>query len=417
MSPRLPRLPRRISLLGANPAFRRLWIGQFTSGLGSSMTVLSIPLLAVATTGSPARASVLATLGFVTTWLTAVPAGQLADRIGPRRLMLGCDAARLVCVAAVAAGALLGGPPLWLLGVSVVVSGAAMMAFNPASGKMLRTIVPAEQLPEAVSANQIRGYTAGVAGPAAGGALFALGRAVPFALDALSYLVSLVCVRGLPAGAGAGQAAGPRGWPDLRTGLAVLWRTPFLRGTLGYSVPANTAVSMLTYVLLLRPGADGGGIGASLSAAAVCGLVGSAFAPYVHRRFGLHRILLGVCLLRLLGTAAAALLGGPVALGAALAGVLLLGPVVGAAIGTTTLLVVDYEVYGRVVGTTSFIGGALQPLAPLAAGFLLQTVGAARALAVVAVLFALCTAAVLAARRGLDVKVPTAAPDAAPAAA
>ncbi|MFD9130118.1 MFS transporter, partial [Kitasatospora sp. NPDC059571] len=183
----------RFRLVGANPLFRRLWIGQFTSELGSSMAVLAIPLLAVAVSGSPARASLLATLGFATTWLTAVPAGQLADRVAPRRLMLGCDAVRLVTVTAVAAGVLLGGPPLWLLGTASVVSAAAMMAFNPAAGKLLRTVVPDDQLPEAVAANQIRGYTAAIVGPSVGGARFGAARAVPFLADALSYAVSLLC--------------------------------------------------------------------------------------------------------------------------------------------------------------------------------------------------------------------------------
>ncbi|MFB7665887.1 MFS transporter [Kitasatospora sp. NPDC056138] len=403
-------LSGRFRLVGANPLFRRLWIGQFTSELGSSMTVLAIPLLAVAVTGSPGRASVLATLGFVTTWLTAVPAGQLADRVGPRRLMLACDTVRLASVTAVAAGVLLGGPPLWLLGTAAVVSGAAMTAFNPAAGKMLRTVVPAEQLPEAVSANQIRGYTAAIAGPSVGGALFGLARAVPFAADALSYLVSLLCVRGLPEGRAADTGGGRRTWPNLCEGLGVLWHTPFLRGTLAYSVPANLAVSMLMYILLLRPEAAGGGIGASLSGAAVCGLVGSTFAAAAHRRFGLRRVMIGTGTVRLLAALTAALVGGPVGLGFALGAVLLLAPVVGAAISTTTLLVVDYEVYGRVSGTTSFIAGALQPLAPLAAGFLLQTAGPTPALGVVAGLFALCVLAVLAGRRGLNVTVPAPAP-------
>ncbi|GAA2742056.1 MFS transporter [Kitasatospora cinereorecta] len=407
----MSRLLARFRLVGANPMFRRLWVGQFTSELGSSMTVLALPLLAVAVTGSPGRASVLATLGFLTTWLTAVPAGQLADRVAPRRLMLACDTVRLAAVTTVAAATLLGGPPLWLLGVTTVVSGAAMMAFGPAAAKMVRTVVPAEQLPEAVSANQIRGYTASIVGPSAGGALFALGRAVPFAADAASYLVSLLCVRGLPAGRDAEATA--RTWPRLREGLRVLRRTPFLLATLAYSVPANLAVSMLLYVLLLRPGAAGGGIGASLSAGAVCGLLGSTVAAAAHRRFGLWRVMAATGAVRAAAALTAAAVGGPVGIGLALAAVLLLAPVVGAAISTTTLLVVDYEVYGRVSGTTSFIAGALQPLAPAAAGVLLQTAGATAALAVVAALFALCVLAVLAGRRSLAVTVP-AAPDPVP---
>ncbi|MFD8477802.1 MFS transporter [Kitasatospora sp. NPDC059673] len=393
----------RFRLVGANPMFRRLWIGQFTSELGSSMSVLAIPMLAVAVTGSPGKASILATLGFLTTWLTAAPCGQLADRIPPRRLMLACDTVRLTAVTAVAVTTFAGGPPLWLLAVTTVASGTALTAFGPAAGKMLRTIVPADQLPEAVAANQVRGYSASIVGPAAGGALFGLTRAAPFLGDAVSYLVSLACVRGLPSGAGDSPSA--RGWPRLREGLAVIRRTPFLRASLAYSVPGNLAVSMLMYILLLRPGAAGGGTGLAFSAAAACGLIGSLFAAGAHRRFGLWRLMAGTAALRLLATLAVGLSAGRLGPAAALAPVLLLAPVVGAALGTTTLLVVDYDVYGRVSGTTSFIGGALQPLAPLAAGALLQFGGTGAALGVVAALFGLVLAAVLAGRRNLDVTV------------
>ncbi|MFD7640796.1 MFS transporter [Kitasatospora sp. NPDC059795] len=399
------RLLRRFRLVGANPMFRRLWIGQFTSELGSSMSVLAVPMLAVAVTGSPGKASVLATLGFLTTWLTAAPCGQLADRIAPRRLMLACDTARLAAVSTVAVWALAGGPPLWLLAVTTVVSGTALTAFGPAAGKMLRTLVPADQLPEAVSANQVRGYSASIVGPAAGGALFGVARAVPFVADAASYLVSLACVRGLPSGAGDAPTA--RGWPRLGEGLAVIRRTPFLRASLAYSVPGNLAVSMLMYVLLLRPDAAGGGTGLAFSAAAVCGLLGSLFAAGAFRRWGLWRLMAATASLRLLAALAAGVLsGGQLGPAAALATVLLLSPVVGAALGTTTMLVVEYEVYGRVTGTTSFIGSALQPLAPLAAGALLQSAGAGAALTVVAALFGVALTAVVLGRRSLDVKPP-----------
>lgn len=401
-------LGRRFAAVGGNPAFRRMWIGQFTSDLGSSVTVLALPMLAAAATGSAGEAGALSTLAFLTTWLTAMPAGQLADQYPPRRILLGCDTLRLAAVATVAVGALLHRTPFWLLALAVVVGNAASMAFGPAAGKMLRTVVTAGQLPEAVSVNQIRSYTASIVGPAIGGTLFAAGRAVPFLADALSYAVSLGSVSGLPAGAAPApeERTGRRQRPPLRYALKVLRTSPFLRSTLAYAQLANLAYSMLLFVLLLRPKADGDAVGISLSMAAAAGLAGSTVAPWVHRRLGLRRLMLATCLIRLLATTAAALLGGPLVLGAALVVVLLTSPVVNAAISAARLQIVDYEVYGRVSGATSFIGSALQPLAPLAAGVLVQAGGASSALGVIAALFACCSLTVLLGRRGLDVAIP-----------
>ncbi|MFJ5881268.1 MFS transporter [Kitasatospora cineracea] len=406
-----------LRVLGSGPAFRRLWIGQFTSDLGSSVTTLAMPLLAVAATGSAGQAGLLGSLAFLTTWLAALPAGQLADRYRPRSLLLACDAGRLAAAVAVVVAVAAGSPPLWLLALVTVVNSALTVAFGPASGKLLRVVVPEEQLPEAVSVNLVRGYAASITGPALGGVLFALGRALPFVADALSYVVSLAAVRGLPPGpapartgpagdpGGPGTAGGrPRRWPtraELGRGLVLLRGSPFLRCTVGYGLVANFAVTMLFSALLLRPRAGSGGVGISLGAAAAAGLTGSVLAPWLLRRLGLPRLMLAVCLVRMLAVAGAALVGGPVAFGAALAAVLLLGPVAGAAISATTLLAVDYELYGRVSGASAFVGGALQPLAPLAAGLLVQGVGAGGTLAVVAGLFLLCAAVVLAGRSAL----------------
>lgn len=386
---------RRLAVLGANPAFRRMWIGQFTSDLGSSVVTVAMPLMVIAVTGSAEAAGLLGTVGFLTTWLAAMPAGQVADRVRPRRLMLACDAIRLALTVLVTVAVWLGTAPLWLLVPVMVVQGSAAMAFNPAAAKMLRAVVPAAGLPEAVAANQVRGYSASILGPVLGGLLFSLGRAVPFAANALSYAVSFAAVHGLPPGPvpgaaeGTGEAgtSGRRSWTGVWRGLSVLRNTPFLRATVGYGVVTNLAVSMLLFVLLLRPEAGGGGVGLSLSVAAAAGLTGSMLAPWALRRSGLYQLLLAVCLVRLLAVTAAALVGGPVALGVGLAVVLFAGPVAGAAIRTTTLLTVDQDVYGRVSGAASFVGGSLQPLAPLGAGLIVQQGGAGSALTVVAVLF------------------------------
>ncbi|MEV6521675.1 MFS transporter [Longispora sp. NPDC051575] len=401
------RLPgtRGFALVGAHRNFRLLWIGQFTSGLGSSMTFLAVPLLAVAATGSAVQAGLLGTLSFLTTWLVAIPTGMLADRCEARRLMLACDAVRLGAVAVLAAAAIAGSTPLWLLAAVVVVDGAAAMAFNPAATKLLRAVVPDGALPEAVSANQARGYAAGLAGPPLGGLLFHAGRSLPFLADVASYLVSLWCVWRLPAGPAPEPTGGRRSLlSGVGTGFAVLWRTPFLRATAGYSVGANVAVSMLLFVLLLRPGAAVGPAttGVVLSLATVGGLLGSLCAPAAHRRLGLRPLLLVVALSRLVVASVAAFLGGPVWLGAALFLVLFLGPVAGAAITTTQLRVVPDGVYGRTSGTMSFLSGTLQPLAPFAAGALIQLSGPGAALVPVAVLFGL-GAVTVALARGLAV--------------
>ncbi len=56
----------------------------------------------------------------------------------------------------------------------------------------IRAVVPTEDLPTALSQNQAREHVAGLLGGPLGGALYAVARWLPFAVDTVSYAVSCV---------------------------------------------------------------------------------------------------------------------------------------------------------------------------------------------------------------------------------
>lgn len=386
---------RAATALGANRDFRLLWIGQLGSELGSSVSAVAMPLLALALTGSTVLAGTLATISFVAMTLSAMPAGYVADRYDGRRVMVACDALRLVALAAVALAVALGGASIWLLFVAGAVVSVCDMVFGPAVARAVRAIVAREDVPEAVAVTQARSYAADLAGPSAGGLLFAAGRAVPFVFDAITFAVSLACTLCLrtslrPAAATA-PAATLRFFPAVAAGWTHVRRDAFLLASTLYSTVMNVAVSTLLFVLVLGVGSRDGGavvVGAALSLAAGAGLLGSALAPVVQRRLGLRPVLAGVAALRAVVVVAAALTHSPVALAVALASVVLLSPVVGAVMGAARMLLVPEELFGRVTGTTSFIGSVLQPAAPLVAGVLVASLSAQLALVVLAAAFA-----------------------------
>ena len=72
------------------------------------------------------------------------------------------------------------------------VEGSAYVFFNIAEVGALRSVVPATQLPDAAAAEQARISAVSLAGPPLGGALFGLGRSLPFLADAISYAFSIV---------------------------------------------------------------------------------------------------------------------------------------------------------------------------------------------------------------------------------
>lgn len=180
--------------LRRNLRFQLFWVGSAASELGSTLTWLAYPLLVLALTGSPGQAGLVGAVELASGMVFALPAGVLVDRWDRRRVLLGTDLVRAATIASVALAIFTDNLTLPHLIAASIVNGAAGALFHPAHAASLRALVPREQLPSAYAQEQTRTHAAGLAGPPLGGLLFAAGRAVPFAVDAVTYLVSFVCV-------------------------------------------------------------------------------------------------------------------------------------------------------------------------------------------------------------------------------
>ena len=176
--------------LRRNSGFRMLWIGQLLSDTGTNIGSLAYPLLILALTHSAVLAGVVGTARAIARLCLQLPAGALSDRFDRRLTMIVCDSLRAVVLAVlglliVAASRVVAGRPgrepdrgrCWRHFRSGGHGGAA----RDRAGRAARAGVGGHRGP---------GYSADLAGPALGGVLFGLGRAVPFLADAVSYMVS-----------------------------------------------------------------------------------------------------------------------------------------------------------------------------------------------------------------------------------
>ena len=210
-APRVARHPLR-----GNRDFRHLWIAQATSEFGSSVSWMAMPLLMLATTGSAAITGLAGTAGFATSWLLQLPSGYIADHWNRRRVMLVCEAVRAASQLALIALILLGRVEAWLVLGLFVATSAAWTVFGSAQQRTMRALIRREQIPEAVAANQARGYAADLAGPLLGGVLFGLPGALGHALR------------------------------QIRGGLRYVWEHQLLRSATLYSALSNfTATGLL----------------------------------------------------------------------------------------------------------------------------------------------------------------------------
>jgi Major Facilitator Superfamily len=284
----------------------------------------------------------------------------------------------------------------------VVVSDAALEVFRPAQNKVVRRIVPTEQLGAALSLNQARAYGADIAAPAAAGLLLSLSPSVPFTVDALTFGASALCVAVAVRGrrpadrhadaVGTGSGRRERFWTEFTAGWRYLIGDRFLRCSAAYFAGLNVAFSALAFALILGVGRLPDGavlVGTAMSAAAVVGLAGSLLTPLFQRHVPLKATLAA-------GPAFAAVLlalawagGGTVAFVAGFCALCLLTPVSAATFATIMAVAVPEEIYGRVTTTSSLLAQLLQPFGPLAAGLLLAHLRLSTTAALFAVALAL----------------------------
>ncbi|HEV3171431.1 MAG TPA: MFS transporter [Actinocrinis sp.] len=172
--------------------FLLLWGGQTISEMGSSVSQLALPLLAVtvikATTFEVSVLNFLSSLAFL---LIALPAGVVVDRVRKRGLMLWCDFARMLLMGSIPIAAILWHVTLWQLYAVAGAVGVLTVFFDVAYQSYLPVLIDKEQL---VDGNGKLGTTQSIAqfvGPSLGGALVGfIGAAKTISADAISYAVS-----------------------------------------------------------------------------------------------------------------------------------------------------------------------------------------------------------------------------------
>jgi MFS family permease len=287
-------------------SFRLLAGGQFASTIGDYCYAVALPWLVLSSGGGAILlGTVLACYGVPRTVLIPV-GGVLADRVGPRTVMLAADAARCVLVAALAVLAARHTASLAALGPIAAFIGAGEGLFIPASFAIMPSLLDEERLAAGNAISTAAVQAGSLLGPALGGALVAATRASAwaFAIDAASFAVSALTLALIPRrpadgsvaataseiDAAGAEAGGDRAGRAADGGvLALLRRSRALQVILVVVIAANLAGGGMSEVALpsLAHAQFGAvGYGALLACFAVGGLIGTLAAA---RTGGLRR--------------------------------------------------------------------------------------------------------------------------------
>jgi MFS family permease len=172
--------------------FRLFFVGQLISQTGTWLTMVAQTLLVLRITDSGIALGLLAACQFGPVLLLGAWAGTVADRSDKRRLLMIAQALAMVQSAVLAAVVFADLDTIGVIYALAAVQGVITAFDNPARRSFVVEMVPAEDLPNAVSLNSAIMTGARIFGPALAGLLVVtVGFGWAFLLDAISYVAVL----------------------------------------------------------------------------------------------------------------------------------------------------------------------------------------------------------------------------------
>ncbi|WP_308206889.1 MFS transporter [Actinoallomurus rhizosphaericola] len=150
--------------------FALLWIGESTSAVGSAVTTVALPLVAVSTLHSgPAMVSLLTAATWLPWLLIGLPAGVWVDRWPRRRTLLIADLVSAVALVIIPIAAWTHVLTMTMVLVGALLAGTAGVFFNVAFNAFLPHLVSADDLLEGNARLQTSASVALIVGPGLAG--------------------------------------------------------------------------------------------------------------------------------------------------------------------------------------------------------------------------------------------------------
>ena len=277
--------------------FLKLWWGQAISELGSQVSTLALPTVAILIlSATPFQVGLLEALQFLAFPVLGLIAGVYADRLRRRPIMIACDVLRLAALGSVPVTYTLGALTMEQLYVVALLIGIGTVFFDVAYQSYLPAIISRADLLEGNSKLQVTGSVAQMVGPALAGFLIQfVGAARAVTVDATSFLISVLSLwwirRPEPApkpGTGTGRTGF---FAEMWEGVRFVLGNATISRIAGCTATSNLGGNIMFAVYLifayrflhLSPGV----IGIVFGAGAVGGLLGALSASWIAARIGL----------------------------------------------------------------------------------------------------------------------------------
>jgi MFS family permease len=227
--------------------FAFFWVALVTSSFAMQMATVAIGWQVYSVRENPLDLGLIGLAEFLPLPLLALPAGHLADRFPRRRIYASMIALDVFVALALLVVTVRGADEVWPFFALAFVTGCGSAIGAPAGRALTPSLVPHEILVSALAQRSIAFQLSLVAGPAAGGLLFALRAELVYGVAVVLSLVGLACV--LAVGGGREPAAGGAAdVGDVLAGVRLIRRTRVLLGAISldlFAVLLGGAVALL----------------------------------------------------------------------------------------------------------------------------------------------------------------------------
>jgi MFS transporter, DHA3 family, macrolide efflux protein len=357
-----------------------IWLGQFVSGVASSITTVALPIWIFSVTGSGMAVGLLEFFFFGSYLLVILFAGVLIDRYNRKAMMLLYDFMSLAALAVLLVLQSSGNLQVWQLYAAAIIQGVGYAFQSPSYSAAISIMVPQKEYIRANGLMSLLNDGPDIFGPLLAGSLYVVyGLQGVLALNLLALIFSIgtLLFVEIPATPHTreGQLSQSKFRKQVLYGIKYIFRRPgllglqliFSMGNLFFGIALSIAA--LYPMILLRTGGDSQAVGIVQSAGALSAvLAGIVLTTWGRIKRPVNAILLGWLLSSLFGLL---ILGMGQTLVIWLIAMVInsaFEPVVNVSMDTFLQTKVPPDVQGRVFSASDFISQIMIPITPLLAG-------------------------------------------------
>lgn len=227
--------------------FPRFVCAQTADFLAYHMLSVAVGWQMYELTGSALSLGLVGLAQFLPQFCLTLVVGHVADRYERRRVVIICQAVLFCAAGLLALGSLTGSLTEGVVLALACLMGAARAFVHPTMSAFLPTLLEPRQLPRALALSASARQTGVIAGPALGGALYALGPQVVYLCCSLAFALSIAALSGIRAARPA-AAREPLSLGYILGGIAYIRSKPEVLGAISldlFSVLLGGAAALL----------------------------------------------------------------------------------------------------------------------------------------------------------------------------